>query len=563
MLTSFIQLNYCYEYLLNQIPVGLLLYSHLVPAIVAAIFGIFVLYKVRNLMSVTLFVICISFALWCFLDLASWFAFLGSDITMFTWSLVDLLGLVFFSFSYYFLYVFITKNDMPLLHKILSAVIVLPTAVWTFFGSNLLKFDSNICEAIERESVTVYPYYVEAIFLIAVVILTVVYFRRTKDRVHRREIALAGTGIALFLGFFFSATLSVNLLVNYDIVEYAYNFEIYGLFGMPILLIALVYLVVKYKAFNVRLIGAQALVVSLVVLIGSQFFFIQNSASRILNVLTLVVSIVFGYFLVVGVKKEVESREKIEKLAGELKKANTRLLELDKQKSEFVSFATHQLRAPLTAMKGYTSLILEGEMGATTNQVREAVGRIYDSSKTLTNIVDDYLNISRIELGTMKYSFEVLNLKDLVESVIGELKPNIDRSGLAFAFSQVPADPKERFMVHADKDKLKQVVANLIDNSVKYTPKGSLEVGLLKSASDRKIVFSVKDTGVGIAPAVMPKLFQKFIRADNANKQNIYGTGLGLFVAKEIVSAHKGRIWAESDGEGKGSTFYLELEMAV
>mgnify|MGYP000632599809 FL=1 len=389
------------------------------------------------------------------------------------------------------------------------------------------------------------------------------YFRRTKDRVHRREIALAGTGIALFLGFFFSATLSVNLLVNYDIVEYAYNFEIYGLFGMPILLIALVYLVVKYKAFNVRLIGAQALVVSLVVLIGSQFFFIQNSASRILNVLTLVVSIVFGYFLVVGVKKEVESREKIEKLAGELKKANTRLLELDKQKSEFVSFATHQLRAPLTAMKGYTSLILEGEMGATTNQVREAVGRIYDSSKTLTNIVDDYLNISRIELGTMKYSFEVLNLKDLVESVIGELKPNIDRSGLAFAFSQVPADPKERFMVHADKDKLKQVVANLIDNSVKYTPKGSLEVGLLKSASDRKIVFSVKDTGVGIAPAVMPKLFQKFIRADNANKQNIYGTGLGLFVAKEIVSAHKGRIWAESDGEGKGSTFYLELEMAV
>jgi signal transduction histidine kinase len=563
MLNSLVQINYCYEYLLNQIPIGLLLYSHLVPAFVALAFGAFVLYKAKNLLSFNLFVICVAFAMWCFLDLASWFSFLGSDVTMFTWSLVDLFGLVFFFFSYYFLYVFITKKDLPLVQKMVGIILVLPTVVWTFLGMNLTAFEGNYCEALESEFITAYPYFVEAIFIIAVISLIVYYYKKITDRVHKREVLLAGAGVGLFLLFFFSATLSVNLLVNYAAVDYAYNFEIYGLFGMPVLLIILAYLVVKYKAFNVKLVGAQALVVALVVLIGAQFLFIQNSASRILNICTLIAALIFGYFLVKNVKKEIESREKIEKLAGDLKKANTRLLELDKQKSEFVSFATHQLRAPLTAMKGYTSLMLEGEMGTLSKEVREAIGRIYDSSRTLTNIVDDYLNISRIELGTMKYSFDVLNLRELVDSVIGELKPNIDKSGLAFAFVQTPANPNERFMVHADKDKLKQVVANLIDNSIKYTPKGSLEVSLAKITPERKIVFSVKDTGVGIAPEVMPKLFQKFLRADNANKQNIYGTGLGLFVAKEIVLAHKGRVWAESDGEGKGSTFYLELEMAV
>jgi signal transduction histidine kinase len=98
---------------------------------------------------------------------------------------------------------------------------------------------------------------------------------------------------------------------------------------------------------------------------------------------------------------------------------------------------------------------------------------------------------------------------------------------------------------------------------VKYTPAGSVDISISRNTKDRKIIFSIKDTGVGISPEVMPKLFTKFVRAENANKQNIYGTGLGLYVAKEIVTAHKGRIWAESQGEGRGSTFFLELDMEV
>jgi signal transduction histidine kinase len=213
-------------------------------------------------------------------------------------------------------------------------------------------------------------------------------------------------------------------------------------------------------------------------------------------------------------------------------------------------------------MKGYASLILEGDLGELSKQIKDAIGRIYDSSTTLTNIVDDYLNISRIELGTMKYVFETIDLRGLVENVVGELKPNIEKSKLAFSFD---ADPQKKYMVTVDKDKFKQIIANLIDNSMKYTPSGSVKVSLEKKtdAEGRKIVFSVKDTGIGIAEGVMPKLFAKFSRAENGTRQNIHGTGLGLFVAKEIVMAHKGKIWAESPGEGKGSAFYVELEEVI
>jgi signal transduction histidine kinase len=209
-------------------------------------------------------------------------------------------------------------------------------------------------------------------------------------------------------------------------------------------------------------------------------------------------------------------------------------------------------------MKGYASMILDGDMGEMSKDVKQGVSRIYDSSNTLMNIVNDYLNITRIELGSMKYAFETIDLKTLIEDTIAELKPNIEKSGLAFSFKA--EDRGIDWRVTADRDKLKQVIANLIDNSMKYTPSGSVAVTLCFDRADHKFVVTLKDTGIGIAREVLPHLFQKWSRAGNANKTNIKGTGLGLFVAKEMINAHNGTIRAESDGEGKGSTFIVELE---
>jgi signal transduction histidine kinase len=262
--------------------------------------------------------------------------------------------------------------------------------------------------------------------------------------------------------------------------------------------------------------------------------------------------------LVNSVNKEVKARNEIELLAADLQKANARLMEQDKQKSEFVSFATHQLRAPMTAMKGYASLLVEGDMGKIPNTARMGVKRIFDSTDTLMHIVDDYLNLTRIELGTMKYNFEVIDLKLLIEDMIAELSPTISKTQVQFGFSA--DDIGRNYMISADRDKLKQIFANLIDNSLKYTPSGKIEASLGFDKAKEKFVFRLKDTGIGIAPEIMPKLFQKFSRANNANKTNIKGTGLGLFIAKQMIEAHHGSIRAESSGEGKGSTFVVELE---
>lgn len=421
----------------------------------------------------------------------------------------------------------------------------------TFLGSTIPKVGFNFAPVPGPAYVYFFIYFV--ILVITGIITSWIASTKTNDRVLK---------LRLYYTIFFTICASVGG-GSVFLTTFFENIPPYPLILFSLYPTISGYAILRHQLFNVKVISTQILIFIAWIFVFIRILLSESQREQIINSILLFIIIVLGIILIRTIKREVDQREKIEKLATDLKKANTRLLELDKQKSEFVSFATHQLRAPLTAMKGYASLLLEDELGIIGKEVREAIGRIFDSSKTLANIVDDYLNISRIELGTMKYSFEMINMKDLIENVIGELKPNIEKSGLAFAFSSNPANPTERFMIHADKDKFKQVVANIIDNSIKYTPKGSLEVALSKNTQARKIIFSVRDTGVGIAPEVMPKLFAKFVRAENANKQNIYGTGLGLFIAKEIVTSHKGRIWAESDGEGKGSTFFLEMDMEV
>ena len=335
-------------------------------------------------------------------------------------------------------------------------------------------------------------------------------------------------------------------------------FPPYGNFLVTAFPFFLGYSTFKYKLFNAKTIATEILVFFISIILLVEVVLSKSILETILRGGLFIVISIFGYLLIKSVIKEISQREHIQELATDLQKANDRLMELDKQKSEFVSFATHQLRSPLTAMKGYASLILDGDLGKLSHEIRNAIMRIYDSSNTLTNIVDDYLNISQIELGTMKYYFENVDLKELVADVINELKPNIEKSKIKFSFE---VDIDKKYMVNADKDKFKQIIANLVDNSIKYTPFGSTMVSLYKK--DGKIIFSAKDTGIGIAEEVMPRLFSKFSRANNADKQDIHGTGLGLFVAKEIVLAHKGRIWAESAGEGKGSTFFVELEEVI
>mgnify|MGYP001592028436 FL=1 len=316
------------------------------------------------------------------------------------------------------------------------------------------------------------------------------------------------------------------------------------------------YAIIKHGLLNIKVVTTEILTFILAVVTFSEIIFATELSQIIFRSSVFLLVLVFGILLIKGVRKEVEQREKIEILATELTLANDKLRELDKQKTEFLSIASHQLRAPLTAIKGYSSLLLEKSFGEISEKVRGAVDVIFQSSQKLVTVIEDFLNITRIELGKMKYEMAQVDLKQLVETAVKELHNQIAAKGLELRVN-IPTGLD--FKVNADAGKIAQVIGNLIDNATKYTKQGSITISLSKPLGTSKVRLEITDTGIGMTPGAHAQLFQKFTRATDAGKVNIIGTGLGLYVAKQIVEAHHGQIWAESPGPGKGSVFYVEI----
>ena len=371
--------------------------------------------------------------------------------------------------------------------------------------------------------------------------------------IKRQQIKLILVGMVL--GFFGGST---NYFLWYNI-----NLPPYGNILVASFVIFTAISILKYNLFRIKVIATESFVASLWVFLLVRTLLSSTVIDAIINFILFVSTLVIGIFLVRSVEKEVSQREHIEKLAGDLalannqlKFANEKLKGLDKQKTEFVSMASHQLRSPLTAIKGYTSMLLEGSFGPIGEKACEAIDRVFQSSQKLVDIIEDFLNITRIELGRMKYEISDFDLDKLVEQVIGEQKPNIEKRGLVIS-SETDG---QNHIISADTGKVSQVISNILDNATKYTEKGWIKVKV--ETIKNNIRLTVQDSGVGIDPTTRLNLFEKFIRADDAGKTNIIGTGLGLYVAKQIMEGLGGKIWAESEGKGKGSTFIVEFPKA-
>jgi len=249
-------------------------------------------------------------------------------------------------------------------------------------------------------------------------------------------------------------------------------------------------------------------------------------------------------------------KDEVAKATAELKVANRELKKLDKAKSEFISIASHQLRTPLTAIRGYVSMINDGDFGPVPEKILTPLGKVDISTTRIITLVEDLLNISRIESGRMQYEFEKVNFKQIIDEVCQEVKVIADKKHLPFV-CQITSDNVPPILI--DAKKIREVVMNLADNAIKYTEKGQVIVKLEKK--DNELIYSVTDTGKGIDKNDMDKLFKKFSRVEGSSMIQAGGTGLGLFIAKKIVDKHNGRIWAESSGEDKGSTFNLALKI--
>jgi len=253
-------------------------------------------------------------------------------------------------------------------------------------------------------------------------------------------------------------------------------------------------------------------------------------------------------------KFTIKLEKEVEKATKELKDANEKLKKLDESKSEFISIASHQLRTPLTVVKGYVSMILEGSFGKISATQRDSLDKVYQSNERLIHLVENLLNLSRIESGRLQFKYETMNLETVVDSVFEELTSKAKEKKLKFEYKK-PAKPLPKVVI--DQEKIRQVIMNLIDNSIKYTAKGSVTVSVKKEADN--IEFCVSDTGMGVDPDDIPHLFQKFQRGTGTFLVHTEGTGLGLYVAREMIEQHKGKIWVESKGKNKGSKFIFTI----
>ncbi len=252
----------------------------------------------------------------------------------------------------------------------------------------------------------------------------------------------------------------------------------------------------------------------------------------------------------------IKLRAEIEKATKDLSAANEHLKELDAAKSEFISIASHQLRTPLTGIMGYLSMMVAGDFGKIEPTQLKILQDVYGASNRLIRIVNIFLNVSRIEAGRFYLDYKKVSFESVVDEIIMELKPTATKRGI-----ELVVDPSVKKIgeVMVDPDKMKDVMLNLVDNAIKYSQQGTITASA-KKEGDQLHGF-VHDQGVGIEPEEAKRLFSKFVRGTGIARVQPNGSGLGLFIAKKVVEEHGGKIWVESEGVGKGSTFQFVVPL--
>ena len=271
--------------------------------------------------------------------------------------------------------------------------------------------------------------------------------------------------------------------------------------------------------------------------------------------------------LIIRIRKVLEERQRFVRLkdfADKLEKANQELRKIDAMKSEFVSVASHELRTPLAAIKNSVQLMLSGKTGEINENQTKFLSMAERNINRLTNILNDLLNLSKIESGKIELKFEDIELKGIIELTASSLRIQADGKSIQIEVEvpeQIPA-------VYGDPEKIEQILTNIIGNSIKFTAEGGKILITAKLLSPEKeggprhtVAVYVKDTGIGIPPEHLEPIFEKFHQVEGSLHRSVSGTGLGLAITKGLVEAHQGKIWVESE-VGKGSTFTFTLPIS-
>jgi len=531
---------------------ALVYYTHILPLVISLFLGFYVLVNNPHRRSNrVLFALTSVFSVWVYFDLILW-ASPTPESVMFFWSSIVPVEMLMYLLALYLVYIFAHgQNDMPTWQKISYSLFLLPIFLFAHTSLNVIGLSPD-CDTGAFEGILIQYMYAAELVIVAIAGYYLYKGNKTlKNNIERKRHLFVAAATICFLTFFSLG----NLTLSFDLGPY---YEQYKLFGMPLFAALVAYSIIKLEAFSTKAILTEVLVSTLWILMFSLLLFKDIAYARPFIAASLIVFAALGIQLVRSVRNEIKQREKIQKLAADLEKANVRLTALDKQKSEFVSIASHQLRSPLASIRGYASMLREGSFGLVPDKALDSIDRIEQSAKYMALAVEDYLNVSRIESGNMKYELADFNLRDEIEHICDDLRPTALKQGVVMLFR---TKLTSKGIVHADLGKTIQIAHNLINNSIKYTPKGSITIFVRDDVKAKTISVDILDTGVGMTKETIDKLFQKFSRADDANQTNSSGSGLGLFVAHKMAEAMGGEITAHSEGKGKGSRFTLVLPL--
>lgn len=520
----------------------LVYYSHLPVMILSLLLGLFILTRGwQELPNRILAVMTFTFAAWVFMDSVFW-ASNRSDVIMFVWSAIVLIEPLVHVAGLYLLYVLIERRDLPFAAKGALFILYLPLILYAATSYNLAGFDTVSCLADEGFIARYYSYGLEIFSMIAVLMFAVTRFTREVLPEERKKVLSLATGIFLMMFAFSWGNIIGSFTDAWEIAQY-------GLFGMPLFIIFLLYSIVNFKLFDIKLVGAVALVLILSVL-NFALLFVNNVGSfRSVALATFAFSVVFGFVLIRSVNREVRQREMIEEQEKELEIAN-------KEQESLLHFISHEVKGYLTKSQAAFAAILEGDFGIVPEKLTAAATLELADTRKGVDTVMEILSASNFEKGTVSFKMEKFDFVAAVRDELPALTKNASEKGVALHAS-LPDAPIETV---GDKHKIVQhLIRNLIDNATKYSPKGSVDVSVSRTNDHYR--FSVKDTGVGLTEDDKKILFTEGGKGKDSLRVNVESTGYGLYIAKQIAEAHKGKIWAESEGRGKGSLFVVELPL--
>lgn len=387
-------------------------------------------------------------------------------------------------------------------------------------------------------------------YFLACIIITVSNLIHAKAEEKSQYNYFLGGLLATF-GFGMGANLILPIITGNDALAQ------YGPYATTFFVFFTSYAIVRNEKAESKIITTKTFATALNVALFFNAVLSTTLTGRVIGWSVLILSIFINYRLVKAMTAEVLQREKLETMTDDLTKANTYLMGLDKAKDNFLAMASHELNTPVAKIEGYLSMVLDDKIkGDISLSKRGYISTAYNESTRLAGIIKELLVVSEIETDKVNLNKSIEQISDVVKEAIDKLSPQIAEAGHKITILPTQGSiPSSWF----DRKKIYDVVWNILKNSIIYTPNGgSIEVAI--GEEKNHIIVAVKDSGKGIDPASRDKIFTKFPQVDVLTEE-VKGAGLGLYISKKYVELHGGKIWFESEGIGKGATFFFAIPL--